>query len=153
MMQLVPPCRAQLDTQGWTVLVVEDEPILRDLVRRMLEKRGFNVLTAEDGGSAIELAQTESEGIDLLLTDVVMPEMDGFEVADAVQRFHPSARVLYLTGYAPESPYIARQLASSAGTSLRKPFSQSELVASVQHVLEQPMLRLVEPAPTRSASY
>ncbi len=151
MLQLVPSFRSQMDTEHWTILVVEDEPVLRDLLRRMLVKRGFTVLTAENGSSAIEIARDQSQGIDLLLTDVVMPEMGGFELADAIQKIHPSIRVLYLTGYAPESPYVATQLAASQSMSLRKPFSQRDLVTSVQQLLERPVLRLVEPA-ARSAS-
>ena len=152
MLQLVPSCRPLMETERWTILVVEDEPILRDLVRRMLEKRGFIVLTAEDGPSAIEVARAQAQGVDLLLTDVIMPAMNGFEVASSVQAIHPSVRVLYLTGYAPESPYVAQRLADSQGTSLRKPFSQAELLAHVQHLLEQPLLRIVESSTAQPAS-
>jgi CheY-like chemotaxis protein len=132
-----------LTTERWTILVVEDEPVLRDLMRRMLEKRDYQVLVAEDGKSALNLAQTHTEGIDLLIADVVMPEMDGFEVATRVTESHPLLRVLFLTGHAGESPQVAQRLEACGGPVLRKPFTQASLVEQIENLLETPSLRLV----------
>ena len=143
MLQLVHSCAPMLTTERWTILVVEDEPVLRDLMRRMLEKRDYRVLVAKDGKTALDLAQAHAEGIDLLIADVVMPEMDGFEVARRVTESHPLLRVLFLTGHAGESPHVAERLESCGGAVLQKPFTQASLVEQTQILLETPSLRLV----------
>ncbi len=143
MPQLVPSCSPVLATNRWTVLVVEDEPILRDLMKRMLEKRDYRVLVADSGAAALELAQAETEGIDLLVTDVMMPGLDGFEVADEITALHAHIRVLYLTGHATESPYLSDRFDGQGGALLGKPFTQAALIAQIENLLRTPVLRLV----------
>ena len=106
MLQLVPSCTPALMTERWTVLIVEDEPILRDLMRRILEKQDYRVLVAENGASAVDVARAHTEGIDLLITDIVMPGVDGFDVAAQLTEIHPTLRVLFLTGYSADSQYV-----------------------------------------------
>ena len=143
MLQLVPSCTPALMTERWTVLIVEDEPILRDLMRRILEKRDYRVLVAENGASAVDVARAQTEGIDLLITDIVMPGVDGFEVADQLTDIHPTLRVLFLTGYAADSEYVNDRLESDQSAMLLKPFTQAALLDRIEDLFHTPSLRLV----------
>jgi len=115
-----------------TVLLVEDEEPVRELVRRVLEDAGYRVLPASRPSQAQRLA-TDSE-IDLLLTDVVMPEMSGYELATRVRLARPGARTLFMSGYAHKVLGDTDQLPD--GELLRKPFSPEELTAAVRAVLD-----------------
>jgi CheY-like chemotaxis protein len=95
--------RASADGTHRTVLVVEDESALRDTTREMLERNGYDVLTARDGEAALELSRGHPGVIDVLLTDVVMPKMQGTELADALRAQRPGVAVVYMTGYAKEA--------------------------------------------------
>ena len=106
MMQLVPVHTQNVSTQRWTTMVVEDDATLRDLMRRILEKLDFEVLVAGDADEALALAKANRDGIDVVVTDVVMPGMDGFELAAKLTAIHPTARILFLTGYAEDSPTV-----------------------------------------------
>ena len=142
-MQLVPVHTQNVSTQRWTTMVVEDDAILRDLVRRILEKLDFEVLVASDADEALALAKANTEGIDVVVTDVVMPGMDGFELAARLTAIHPTARILFLTGYAEESPSVKEGL-GLGNAFLEKPFSQVALVDQVFGLLAGPALRLVK---------
>jgi CheY-like chemotaxis protein len=85
--------------RGETILVVEDEVHLRGLIERILHRHNYNVLTAEDGVAAVELAAGRPD-IDRLLTDVVMPNMAGQELANRLRETHPEMPVVYVSGYA-----------------------------------------------------
>ena len=143
MLQLVPSCLPALMPERWTILIVEDEPILRDLMRRILEKRDYRVLVAENGAGTVEIARTHAEGIDLLITDVVMPGVDGFDVADQLTDIHPTLRVLFLTGYSADSEYVNDRLESDQSAVLRKPFAQAALLDRIEDLFHTPSLRLV----------
>jgi len=95
--------RATGESVKRTVLVVEDESMLREMTREILERNGYAVLTAGDGEAALALSRTYEGAIDVLLTDVVMPKMQGTELADAVRLHRPSVVVVYMTGYAKEA--------------------------------------------------
>src|SRR4051794_27136861 len=82
-----------------TVLVVEDEEIVRELVCEVLEDQGYNVLCAMDGIEALDLAENYDGEIHLLVTDVIMPHMNGPELAGKLSRLRPDMRVLYVSGY------------------------------------------------------
>ena len=86
-----------------TILLVEDEDVVRDLTRRVLERQGYTVLACADGMQAVALAELNDRRIDLLLTDVVMPGMRGYDVAKRVARTRPAIRILYMSGYAEEA--------------------------------------------------
>ena len=87
-----------------TVLVVDDEPELRGQTQQMLERNGFEMVVAAGGRSALALSRHHAGTIDLLLTDVVMPAMQGTELADAVRFFQrPGIPVVYMTGYSKEA--------------------------------------------------
>jgi CheY-like chemotaxis protein len=122
---------------GETILVVEDEDAIREVTRRILTRNGHTVLTAGGGAEAVALAGEHEDPIHLLLTDVVMPQMQGKEVADRVTALRPGIRVLFMSGYA--QPVLAEQGTLAEGVRLvPKPFSEHELLASVREVLDGP---------------
>ncbi len=80
-----------------TVLLVEDEPSIRQLLRRLLLDLGYQLLEAPNGNQALEVADQRRAPLDLLLTDVIMPKMNGFALAARVTSRHPETRVLFIT--------------------------------------------------------
>jgi PAS domain S-box-containing protein len=119
------------------ILLVEDEDALREVTRRILSRSGYDVITATGGQEAISAAvdSQPSGGIDLLLSDVVMPQMLGKEVAERVREVQPSVRVLYMSGYA--QPVLASQGTLDPGVTLvEKPFNEAGLLGKVREVLE-----------------
>ena len=116
-----------------TVLVVEDEDALRDVARRILSRNGYVVLTCANGPEAIALVESHTGVIDLLLTDVIMPQMLGTEVATRIQEFRPGLPVLYMSGYA--RPVLGPTLDEEIAL-LQKPFSEQLLLIKVRGVLD-----------------
>ncbi len=122
---------------GRTVLVVEDEDAMREVTRRILVRNGYRVVAAASGPEAIEMMETDSEDVDLLLTDVVMPQMLGKEVADRITALRPDVRVLFMSGYA--QPVLGAKGTLEPGVRLvQKPFSETVLLAKVRDVLAAP---------------
>ncbi len=120
---------------GETVLVVEDEDAMRELTRRILTRNGYEVLLARSGVEAIELVRAREEPIDLLVTDVVMPQMLGKEVAEQIAALRPDVAVLYMSGYA--QPVLASTGTLDRGVTLiEKPFSEGRLLEKVREVLD-----------------
>jgi PAS domain S-box-containing protein len=120
-----------------TILLVEDEEQVRNLARTILTRRGYRVLEARSGIDALRIAREFGEPIDLLLTDVVMPEMGGLELANAIARDWPGIRVLYMSGYTDAG--IVQQGVLAPGTLyVQKPFSASDLHAKVRQTLLSP---------------
>jgi len=118
-----------------TVLVVEDEDILRDLCARILEGMGYRLLQARNGAEAIALAQGYGDRIDLLLTDVVMPAMNGSDLATHLVLHHPEMKVLFTSGYTDET--ISRHGVLDEGVSfIGKPYNPSSLARKVREVLD-----------------
>ena len=115
---------------GETVLIVEDEPAMREVTRRILSRSGYNVITASNGLEAIEIAASHPGAIDVLLTDVVMPRMLGKEAADRIRAFRPGVKVLFMSGY------IDDALVEEGTSLLRKPFTLQELGLRVREVLD-----------------
>jgi len=135
------PIRGRTPGTG-TILLVEDESLVRQLAKRVLSAAGYAVAEAEDGPGALALAR-RLEGIDLLLTDVVMPGLGGRELRDRLLVDHPGLPVLFMSGY-PSLPGSGEQIGWAAGDAiLAKPFTGDELLAKVQAVLG----RAPEPAP------
>jgi two-component system cell cycle sensor histidine kinase/response regulator CckA len=115
------------------VLVVEDEEVVRGLVRQVLEGQGYVVLVAQDGQEAIELAGRNT--IDVLLTDLTMPNVGGREVAERLRETQPGLKVVYMSGYVEDGLTGALPPATSF---LGKPFTFSELTETVRHLLTSP---------------
>ncbi len=120
-----------------TILVVEDERAMREVTRRLLARNGYRVLAAADGHHATELAGAHAGEIQLLLTDVVMPQVLGRTVAERIQRQRPGIRVLYMSGYA--YPVLAHNGTLDPDVILLgKPFSEQVLLTKVREVLDSP---------------
>jgi PAS domain S-box-containing protein len=117
-----------------TVLVAEDEDAIRELARRLLERNGYNVLTASDGREALSVAERYDGTIDLLLSDVVMPQMTGSELAVHIRASRPNTRVLFMSGY---SHTILGDRHNGADNILEKPFSEQELTRRLRAVLDE----------------
>jgi len=132
----VAPRPATADLRGSeTILLVEDEETLANLARRVLLKQGYRVLTASSGAAAREVA-AEHPGIDLLLTDVVMPGMSGRDLADELQRRFPGLKVLFMSGYTDDA--IVHQGFLDPGLAfLQKPFTPDGLARKVREVLRR----------------
>lgn len=116
-----------------TVLLVEDERTLRKLTRKMLTDVGLTVLEAENGLQAIEMAERTESPIDLLLTDIVMPGMSGWALAETLSSLRPEMRVLYMSGY-PDGVIARHGIARPGITILQKPFTSEELTRRVEEV-------------------
>ncbi len=119
-----------------TILLVEDEKVVRHLVAEILENSGYTVLQAADGPSALELLRRHAGTLDLLLTDVVMPGMSGPEVAQAVTSMRPRTHVLYTSGYTDSA--IGHHGVLEPGIAfLQKPFSADDLTRKVRVLLDE----------------
>jgi CheY-like chemotaxis protein len=122
-----------------TIALVEDEERVRQLTSRILTDRGYNVIAAEDGVSGMELVARYPQRIDLLLTDVVMPGMNGRELADRVAMTRPGIRILFMSGYSQEAIRSHGVLARGS-TFIEKPFSPDGLARRVREILDAPEL-------------
>src|SRR5207244_2536606 len=131
------PARAVVAPAGGreTLLVAEDEQLVRLLARKILEHAGYTVLVATGGPDALRLAGQHRGPIDLLLTDVVMPEMSGRELMHRLAGHRPEMRVLYMSGYADEA--VERHGVLDPGTAfIQKPFTPDGLARKVREVLD-----------------
>lgn len=118
-----------------TILLAEDEPAVRDLLHRVLSEHGYEVLCASNGREAVAIAESCRRTIDLLLTDVIMPEMVGSEVAEHVIRLHPECRVLYISGYA-EDAVVNHGVLAEGLEFLSKPCPTDVVLRRVREILD-----------------
>ncbi len=118
------------------MLLVENEHPVRRLAREFLEKYGYRVLEAADGEDALRLAQEYRGTIHLLLTDVVMPGMNGPELAKRLSAQRPEMKILYTSGFT-ESAVIRQGVTNQTASFLQKPFSQDAITHKVRTVLDQ----------------
>jgi PAS domain S-box-containing protein len=133
---VVPDRRAEPRPGDETILLVEDETVVRQLVAEILESSGYTVLQAGDGPSALELARRHTGDISLLVTDVVMPGMSGPEVAQSVTSMRPGTLVLYMSGYTDSA--IGHHGVLEPGIAfLQKPFSTDDLTRKVRTLLDE----------------
>lgn len=127
-----PPVRGGAET----VLLVEDEHLVRQLTGEILRRSGYHVLEAPDGLQAMAVIRGYTRPIDLLLTDVVMPRMGGRELVEQARPLRPDMQVLYVSGYSEEA--IARQGQLTEGVELlSKPFTPGGLTAKIRHLLDR----------------
>ena len=118
-----------------TVLVVEDMAAVRAVTCEMLRRFGFTVHDAADGTTALQLAQALAQPIDLLLTDVVMPDANGRDLATQFQKLHPRLRVLFMSGYTDDA-VVRHGILEEGIAYLQKPFTPRSLVRKVREVLD-----------------
>jgi two-component system, cell cycle sensor histidine kinase and response regulator CckA len=129
-----PASRRPKTRSAATVLVAEDEPAVRGLIRLTLEPLGYMVLEAADGYEALQLIEKRHSQIHLLLTDVIMPLMNGYELAKRLESIHPATKVLYMSGYTDEV-LAFHGIAKPEIDFIQKPFTPSELAGKVEMML------------------
>ncbi len=120
--------------QGATILLVEDDEVMRGLTRKVLEERGYTVVEANDGESALESVQSYPGQIDLLLTDVVMRRVSGPELVERLGSSHPALKVVYMSGYTGEL-IAEREVLKRGVTLLEKPFTRTALLNTIHTAL------------------
>jgi two-component system, cell cycle sensor histidine kinase and response regulator CckA len=118
-----------------TVIVAEDEDVARRLVSRLLESEGYRILEARDGGEALRMAREAGPHLRLVVTDVVMPAMDGWELGRRLALERPDVPVLYLSAY-PRSDIFNRGAPDGAIPFLEKPFSSEAFLETVRSLIE-----------------
>ncbi len=119
------------------MLLAEDEPMVRSMVATVLRDQGYEVLETANGEEALGLVQNRGgESIELLLTDVVMPQMGGLELAEKLHATHPDIKVLFTSGYTGD--YLSQLNTLTTGTEfLAKPYMPETLAIKVREVLDQ----------------
>ena len=119
-----------------TILLVEDQPGIRELVHEYLKRKGYSVLCAADGNEALKIADEHANAIDLLVTDIIMPNMGGQELAHRLTQASPGTRVLFISGN-PDQASLSDSLSGSPATVLQKPFPLETLLHKVRHILDR----------------
>src|SRR5437667_12333986 len=120
-------------TTSATVLLVDDDEAVRGFVRKILIEQGYEILEAGDGAEALELASAHAGPIDLLLTDVIMPKVNGFALAKRLLKERSQMAVLYMSGYVESSMLTAKD---SNAVLVQKPFNAKNLMSAVHMLLE-----------------
>jgi two-component system, cell cycle sensor histidine kinase and response regulator CckA len=118
--------------QPAAVLLVDDDEGIRRFVRHILTEEGFRVIEACDGADALEVECASLEPIDLLLTDMIMPKINGWVLAERLMQKRPGVAVLFMSGYVENSIHLAQD---SHANMLQKPFTTAALLAAVRQVL------------------
>jgi CheY-like chemotaxis protein len=119
-----------------TVLIVEDDDNLRHILRRTLEGNGFSVFSAAESAEALRLCQEPNRTIDLAVSDIVMPGLNGLELAERIRAARPEMKFLFMTGFGDQFPELGELIKSGANI-LEKPFLPSELVRKVEDTLNR----------------
>lgn len=120
-----------------TILVVEDDEMVRSLASHMLRKRGYRVLEASNGGEALLICEEHSGPIHLLLTDVIMPHLSGRALAHKLASMRPDMKVLYMSGYT-DNIILPHGMMEAKIAFIQKPFTPEELLHKLEHTLDSP---------------
>jgi DNA-binding NtrC family response regulator len=118
-----------------TILLVDDEEMVLDIGVQMLKRLGYNVMKAESGTEAIGIFQKNRETIDIVILDIVMPDLSGSETVDAIKEINPNAKILLSSGYGRDSK--TNEILQRCHGFIQKPFSMKELSEAVAGVVEQ----------------
>lgn len=128
------PASASACGTGETILVVEDEPAMREVTRRILSRGGYQVITAANGREAIQVATNHDGGIDVLVTDIVMPQMLGQEAAERIRALRPGVKVLFMSGYT-RGLLDSKGIAAGDVNLIEKPFTEESLLTRLRQVI------------------
>jgi two-component system cell cycle sensor histidine kinase/response regulator CckA len=130
-----PTLSSELVPGTETILLIEDNEMVRKLAHEVLTNSGYRVLEADSGAAAVTIAERTQEDIHLILTDVVMPGMSGSEVTSLLLPLHPKVRVLYMSGYA-ENATVHHGMLAEGTSFIEKPFSPEALALKIREVLD-----------------
>lgn len=130
------PSPAAIRGNGEIILLIEDEPDVREMIRRLLEFRGFRTLVAENGSAGLALYREHLSGVHAIVTDMRMPDMSGTEVIYEIRRLNPNARIVVMSGVVDHNYRFLEEPGRLAY--LPKPMTSAELVHAVQSVLDGP---------------
>ena len=119
-----------------TILVVDDEKIIRDLVKRLLSNASYTVLLAESGAEAVEIYREQGDKIDLVILDIIMPEMSGQETYERLREIDPNVKVLLSSGYS-QNGQAQEILEAGVQGFLQKPYDLSQVLYKVREVLDE----------------
>jgi CheY-like chemotaxis protein len=119
-----------------TVLLVEDEPAVREMTRAALQRHGYTVLPAASGAEALQIAQANHGAISVVLTDVVMPGMSGPQLVERLREDQPRLAALFMSGYTSDA-VLRHGIETGEADFLQKPFSTSALAAKLRQVLDR----------------
>jgi len=120
-----------------TVLIVEDEPMTRNMLSWMLSKQGYNALTAEDGAQALAISRArKSDSFDVLITDLTLPGMSGIELAAELRGDRPGLKTLFVSGYSKEK-FAALGADMSRAAFIAKPFNARQIDAELRALMER----------------
>ena len=123
-----------------TVLLVDDEPQVVTMVKKMLVREGYTVIGVTDPEEAIQIAQAHEGTIDLLLTDMAMPQLNGRELAERLKGIRVGLRVLYMSGFMKETLLKYYNISTTGIPFLQKPFTQQMLAKKLREVLDAPAM-------------
>jgi CheY-like chemotaxis protein len=145
---LLPSERVSAKCEKCTVLVVEDEPAILSLIRRQLSTHGYAVLTAQSPTEAIRVVKEHLSQVHLLLTDVIMPQLNGKDLAEAIAQISPGIRCLFMSGYTAD--IIAKHgVVDSEMAFIQKPFTTAQLIEQVARVLGRDLAQGERSTPNR----
>jgi len=131
------PVQRSVGAQQQRILLVEDDPSLRTLITAVLNRAGFTVITAANGQEALDRGPAIREP-DLLLTDIVMPGMNGFELSREFLKLHPSTKVLFMSGYT-DDRLMPLNMEDSSADYIQKPFTREQIVAKILNLFAGPV--------------
>lgn len=117
-----------------TILLVEDDDQVRGMIRMLLTQAGYQVVEASDGAAGLEAAEQRAGSIDLLLSDMLLPALSGFDLAERIRRKHPDLKILFITGYV-EGEIVQRSMSELGATFLDKPFAPAALMERVREAV------------------
>jgi two-component system, cell cycle sensor histidine kinase and response regulator CckA len=132
--KVVSPTVENFNSKIPTILVVDDELVVRNIAQEMLERSGYNVITAENGQQGIEIFKTNGTGIDAVLLDLTMPDMDGVQVFEEMRAMSPQAKVIISSGYS-EAKTVQSFPKDGLSGYLQKPYAPEALVSKLQRII------------------
>jgi two-component system cell cycle sensor histidine kinase/response regulator CckA len=133
MVSCLTPSLLDMESKG-SVLLVEDDDQVRSFISRLLTNNGYRVFEAQTGAEGLAIAESEIKNIDLLLSDMLLPELSGFDLAQKTLELKPDMKVLFMTGYV-EGDIVQRCISELGATFLDKPFQPNTLLSRVREAI------------------